>query len=145
MIDRTHRARTRAIFVISMLALLWGGCATGPHPDAGTSAAYVQHLSADQVDSWRGIHYDGLILDVRSAAEWNDDLGHLDTAVLVPVEDLESRFGEFERYKGGAVLVYDRLGARTTRASQLLVTKGFRDVSALDGGLKGYRDWQKAQ
>jgi len=154
MIDPSRRLRTPRRLAVSAAALglvvALAGCAPAPPvagapPGAAATPANVQHLSADQVDTWRGMHYDGLVLDVRSAAEWDDDLGHLVDAVLVPVEELETRLGEFERYKNLAVLVYDRTGARTTQASQLLVTRGFRDVSALDGGLKAYRDWQAAR
>ena len=85
------------------------------------------------------------ILDVRTPPEWDDDLSHLDNAALVPVEELESRLPELDKYRSGAVLVYDRTGGRSTNAGQILVTHGFKDVSAIDGGLKAYRDWQKAR
>jgi rhodanese-related sulfurtransferase len=108
------------------------GCGPAPSPDASPGTpAYVQHVPADQVDTWRGVHYDGLVLDIRTSAEWDDDL--------------ESRLGELDRFRTGAVLVYDRTGALTPRAGQILVTHGFRDVSVLEGGLKAYRDWQKAR
>jgi rhodanese-related sulfurtransferase len=156
MIDPKRRPRTPRRLAASAAALALGfvialaGCAPAPPlaggpPGAAATPANVQHLSADQVDTWRGVHYDGLVLDVRTVGEWDDDLGHLVDAVLVPADELEARLGEFERYKNLAVLVYDRTGARTTQASQLLVTRGFRDVSALDGGLKAYRDWQAAR
>jgi rhodanese-related sulfurtransferase len=128
------------------LLLTFGACAPAPGiSDQPGTMAYVRHLGPDQVDTWRGVHYDGLILDVRSPPEWEDDLFHLDNAVLVPVEELETRLPEFERFRTGAVLVYDRTGARSTRAGQILVTHDFRDVNVIDGGLKAYRDWQKAQ
>ena len=127
------------------LLLTIGACAPAPGVSgAPGTAAYVQHLSPDQVDTWRGVHYDGLILDVRTPIEWEDDLSHLDNAVLVPVEELEARLPEFDKFRTGTVLVYDRTGARSTRAGQILVTHEFRDVSVVDGGLKAYRDWQKA-
>jgi rhodanese-related sulfurtransferase len=112
---------------------------------APSSAAYVRHLAADQYDDWRGVHYDALLLDVRALPEWDDDLSHLDSATQVPIEELEARLGELDRWKDKAVLVYDRLGTNTTRAGQILVTHGFRDVSVIDGGLKAYRDWQKSR
>ena len=121
----------------------FAGCAPAPGTSAAPSTAYVQHLASDQVDTWRGVHYDALVLDVRSLPEWDDDLSHLDNATQVPIEELESRVGEFDRYRDKSVLVYDRLGTSTTRAGQILVTHGFRDVSVIDGGLKAYRDWQK--
>lgn len=132
--------------LLAAVILALGGCAPAPGVDgAPATAAYAQHLAPDLVDTWRGVHYDGLILDVRSPPEWEDDLSHLDNAVLVPVEELEARLPEFDRYRTGAVLVYDRTGARATRAGQILVTHEFRDVSTIDGGLKAYRDWQKAR
>ena len=136
----------RAMCASLVLALAIAGCAPAPGTSgAPPSAAYVQHLAADQVDTWRGIHYDGLILDLRTGPEWDDDLSHLDNATQVPIEQLESRLGEFDRFRNASVLVYDRMGTNTTRAGQILVTNGFRDVSVLDGGIKAYRDWQKAQ
>lgn len=135
-----------ALALAGLLAL--AGCTPLPPPSADSPAgtpAYVTHMSADQLDTWRGVHYDGLLLDVRTAAEWDDDLGHFDGARQIPVDQLESRLAELDKYRTRSVLIYDRLGATTPRAGQILVTHGFRDVSALDGGLKGYRDWQKAQ
>jgi len=143
----TKSGPARAAALLVAVALL-AGCAPLP-PATGDSAvgtpAYVQHLAADQFDTWHGVHYDGLVLDVRTAAEWDGDLGHVDGAVPVPVDELEGRLAELDRYRTKAVLVYDRLGGTASRAGQILVTHGFRDVSALDGGLKAYRDWQKAR
>ena len=138
--------RSGTLTLIAVLVLALTGCGPAPSPDASPGTpAYVQHVPADQVDTWRGVHYDGLVLDIRTAGEWDDDLGHLDNAVPVPVNDLESRLAEFDRFRTGAVLIYDRLGASTPRAGQILVTHGFRDVSVIEGGLKAYRDWQKAR
>ncbi len=129
---------------IALAAL--AGCAPPPGTDpAPGTPAYVQHVPADQVDTWRGVHYDGLVLDVRTVGEWDGDLGHMDQAVNLPVDELESRLAELDRFRERAVLVYDRLGSTTPRAGQILVTHGFRDVSVMDGGLKAYRDWQKAR
>ena len=136
----------RSLLAGALVLAALAGCGPAPGLDAGTpTAAYVQHLAPDQVDNWRGVHYDGLILDLRTAAEFDDDLGHLDNAQLVPIADLESRLPEFDRYRGVPVMVYDRTGVNVTRAGQILVTHGFRDVSAVDGGIKGYRDWQKTR
>jgi len=132
-----------AWLLVAALAPL-AGCAPPPGSDeAAGTPAYVQHVTADQVDTWRGVHYDGLVLDIRPPGEWDDDLGHIDNAVNVPVNDLAAHLVDLDRYKKGTVLIYDRTGSSTQRAGQILVTSGFRDVSVLDGGLKAYRDWQK--
>jgi len=143
----------RVAALLAAVALLGGAASLGgctPVPpvsdgaDSGTPA-YVQHVAFDQLDTWRGVHYDGLVLDVRTAAEWDGDLGHVDGSVPLPVDEIEAHLADLDRYRTKAVLVYDRLGTTSTRAGQILVTHGFRDVSALDGGIKAYRDWQRAK
>ena len=150
MTDRRSRAPTAVsgallAGVLGAGAAALGGCAPAPAVPGGVpTPVTVRYLPADQLDTWRGVHYDGLILDVRNFGEWDDDLGHIDTAEPVPIEELESRLGQFERYKSNSVLVYDRTGTRSPSAGQILVTNGFRDVSVLEGGLRAYRDWQKS-
>jgi rhodanese-related sulfurtransferase len=134
----------RPILLATALLLTLAGCAPAPDPanaPAGTTA-YVRHLQPDQLDTWRGVHYDALVLDLRSLAEYDDDLSHLDNSTVVPIEDLESRLEEFAKWRNGTVLLYDRTGSTLVRAGQILVTHGFQDVYVVDGGLKAYRDWQ---
>jgi rhodanese-related sulfurtransferase len=137
----------RPFLLATALLLTLAGCAPAPDPanaPAGTTA-YVRHLQPDQLDTWRGVHYDALVLDLRSLAEYDDDLSHLDNSTVVPVEDLESRLEEFAKWRNGTVLLYDRTGSTLVRAGQILVTHGFQDVYVVDGGLKAYRDWQKTR
>jgi rhodanese-related sulfurtransferase len=146
-IPKTRTALSGALLagVLAAGIAVLGGCASAPAiPVGAPTPATVRYLPADQFDTWRGVHYDGLILDVRNFGEWDDDLGHIDNAEPVPIEELESRLGQFERYKSNSVLVYDRTGTRAPSAGQTLVTNGFRDVSVLEGGLRAYRDWQKS-
>jgi len=140
---RSPRRRTATALALALVVALAGCAPAPPLEGAAATPANVQHLSADQVDTWHGVHYDGLLLDVRTAGEWDDDLGHLVDALPIPVGELETRLGEIERYQGKAVLLYDRTGTSAIRAGQILVTHGFRDVTVLDGGLKSYRDWQQ--
>ena len=141
---RTSRLCAALTAALGLAAL--SGCAPAPAPGAAapnqSGTAYAQHLAADQVDTWRGMHYNGLVLDVRDLPEWDDDLSHLADAVIIPIEELTARVEEIGRYRSLPVLVYDRTGTRSIRAGQILVTNGFHDVTILDGGLKAYRDWQ---
>ena len=137
----------RPFLLATALLLTLASCAPAPVPagaPAGTTA-YVHHLQPDELDTWRGVHYDALVLDLRSLAEYDDDLSHLDNSTVVPVEDLESRLEEFAKWRTGTVLLYDRTGSTLVRAGQILVTNGFQDVYVVDGGLKAYRDWQKTR
>src|SRR5262245_8633247 len=137
----------RRFLLATALLLTFAGCAPAPDPASapGASIAYVRHLQPDQLDTWRGVHYDALVIDLRTLPEYDDDLSHLDNSTLVPIEDLEARLEEFAKYRTGTVLLYDRMGTNLTRAGQILVTHGFQEVYVVDGGIKGYRDWQKTR
>jgi len=151
MLESITKRRARALPALAMIlalgaAALAAGCGPPPGTDAAPgTASYVQHVPADQLDTWHGVHYDGVMLDIRTPGEWDGDLGHVTGAVNFPLNDFESRIGELDTYKSRAVLLYDRFGSGTPRAGQILVTRGFRDVSVLDGGLKAYRDWEKSK
>src|SRR5688500_11889292 len=70
-------ALARGLASFLAIALATSGCATAPDPaspggspGASGTPAYVQTIQADQVDTWRGVHYDGLVLDIRQPGEW---------------------------------------------------------------------------
>jgi len=79
-----------------------------------------------------------LILDVRTPREFQG--GHLQGAVLLPVQDLQRRIGELSDHKERPVFVYCRTGNRSTVASKLLVDAGHREVVNLRRGIV---DWER--
>jgi len=70
-------------------------------------------------------------LDVRTEEEYND--GHIANAILIPVNELESRLDELDKEK--ETLVYCRSGVRSATASQILVDNGFSNVYNMLGGI----------
>lgn len=82
-----------------------------------------------------------LILDVRTPREFAQ--GHLENAVLIPVQDFEGRLQEISAYKDRDILVYCATGNRSTVASKILNDHGFKHVSNLRYGIvKWARDRQ---
>lgn len=79
-----------------------------------------------------------LLLDVRREDEFNGNLGHLKGATLFTLADIESRLSEIEEYKNKTVIVYCRSGARSARASEILVSNGFTGVKNMLGGMIGW-------
>jgi len=77
-----------------------------------------------------------VILDVRTLEEYNE--GHIETAVLIPVSELESRLDELD--KETETLAYCKLGGRSATASQILVENGFGSVYNMLGGITAWRD-----
>jgi rhodanese-related sulfurtransferase len=75
-----------------------------------------------------------VLLDVRTPAEFAGETGHLHGALLLPVEELESRAGELDRVKDRLIVAYCRTGRRSRNAAALLGGRGFR-VLNLEGGI----------
>jgi len=80
-----------------------------------------------------------VLLDVRSASEYNGESGHLAGAILIPVQDLEQRAGELERFRGRTIIAYCRSGRRSANAATFMTQRGFR-VENLEGGILKWSD-----
>lgn len=80
-----------------------------------------------------------LLIDVRTQEEWDE--GHIEGAVLIPIDELPDRMGEIEGAAGGdktkPIVVYCRSGGRAGRAKQSLLDAGYENVS----NLGGVSDW----
>lgn len=74
-----------------------------------------------------------LILDVRTPSEYKG--GHLENAVLIPVQALRRRLGEIGKYKHSTILVYCATGNRSTVGSKILIDEGFKRVVNLRHGI----------
>ncbi len=74
------------------------------------------------------------IIDVRTPVEFN--MGHVDGAVNIPVEQLRQRLNEVPRDK--QVAVYCQVGIRGYQAYRILKQNGFDNVKDVNGGYKTY-------
>ena len=81
------------------------------------------------------------ILDVRQQDEY--DAGHVDRAVLIPLNDLPNRYSELPKDK--PIVVYCRSGARSARAVAFLRAQGFANAFSLSGGFMGWTEFQAAR
>jgi glyoxylase-like metal-dependent hydrolase (beta-lactamase superfamily II)/rhodanese-related sulfurtransferase len=77
------------------------------------------------------------LVDVREPVEFNDELGHIAGATLIPLGQLKDRLGELD--KAQPVVAYCRSGARSARATQMLEQNGFKKVANLTGGMLRWR------
>lgn len=77
---------------------------------------------------------EGLILDVREAAEYS--FGHIEGAISIPLGELDSRMTELDKEK--EVYVICRTGKRSDLAAQLLAKNGFKKVYNV---LPGMTEW----
>ncbi|MEA1907529.1 MAG: rhodanese-like domain-containing protein, partial [Euryarchaeota archaeon] len=72
------------------------------------------------------------LLDVRQPREY--EVGHIPGAKLIPLGELEYRYGELDKDLG--IILYCRTGHRSMAASILLCGLGFEEVYNLDGGIR---------
>jgi rhodanese-related sulfurtransferase len=74
-----------------------------------------------------------LVLDVRTPAEYQR--GHLENAVLIPVQELQSRWQELEKYKNQDILLYCATGNRSTVGAKILIDAGFQRITNMRHGI----------
>ncbi len=79
-----------------------------------------------------------VIVDVRETCEWNDALGHVPSAELVPLATLEAAAVHWDR--ATPVVVMCRSGGRSGRAALLLEQLGFARVASVRGGMLAWND-----
>jgi len=76
-----------------------------------------------------------LVLDVREPEEFVGELGHIEGAILVPMDALERRLPKLAGYVDREIVVVCRAGARSASAAAMLRRAGFARVANLDGGM----------
>lgn len=72
-----------------------------------------------------------IVIDVRSAAEW--DTGHLASAVNIPHTEIADRIGEVTNDKDAQIVVHCRSGGRSEAAKKALEELGFTNVENVGG------------
>jgi glyoxylase-like metal-dependent hydrolase (beta-lactamase superfamily II)/rhodanese-related sulfurtransferase len=77
------------------------------------------------------------VLDVREPSEFNDVLGHVPGAQLIPLGHLGAHLKDFSKDKPIAVIC--RSGARSARATLMLRQNGFDQVANVSGGMLRWR------
>ncbi len=88
-----------------------------------------------------------IFLDVRSPAEFNgtanDKFGAIKNAINIPVQELETRLGELEKYKDKEIVVYCSHSHRSPRASYMLTQNGFKHITNMLGGMSVWKEQVK--
>jgi rhodanese-related sulfurtransferase/DNA-directed RNA polymerase subunit RPC12/RpoP len=85
-----------------------------------------------------------LFLDVRTAAEFNgtaeEKFGAIKNAVNIPVQELEARMNELEKYRDKHIVVYCSHSHRSPRASYMLTQNGYKQVTNMLGGMSIWKE-----
>jgi rhodanese-related sulfurtransferase len=79
---------------------------------------------------------DVAIFDVRSAEEFTGPLGHIETALNIPLGDLPERLREIRAFENRPVILVCKTDGRSAAAAAMLGDAGFSDVSVLRRGME---------
>ncbi len=79
-----------------------------------------------------------VILDVRSHDELTSSLGKIDGSINIPINELESRLPELNKYKNLQIRVISRSGIPSKLAAEMLREHGF-NAANVTGGMMSFR------
>ena len=99
----------------------------------------IKNITAQEVKQLLNEKSDVVLLDVRTKAEYTGALGHIDSSILIPVQELSARNSELLPYKDKRIIVYCRSGNRSQLAVKILMEQGYDAVNMLGG----MRAWNK--
>jgi rhodanese-related sulfurtransferase len=106
----------------------------------GDAPEIIQVATVNTIDAETAIEMmasgeDFILVDVRTQAEFDE--GHIEGALLLPVDQIETLSVEQLLNKDAVILVYCRSGSRSAQASKILVELGY--INVYDFG--GIIDW----
>jgi putative phage shock protein E len=119
--------------LILALSLFLAGCMVTKTSE--TSGSY-KTISSKEAQQMIEEHKDALILDVRTAAEYES--GHIPNAINLSNEDIQAGKVDSLKDKSQLIMVYCRSGNRSRQAAQKLAELGYTNV--VDFG--GIQSWQ---
>lgn len=115
-------------FLPSLIKRLRGGPGTGL-----SSAELKQRLERRD---------DITVLDVRTVKDYAGELGHIDGALNIPLDELPRRLPELDRYRDRPLAVICRTNRMSGKAVQLLRDTGFKQALLVNDGMVGWRQAQ---
>lgn len=83
---------------------------------------------------------DMLLLDVRTAADFVGEQGHIAGATNIPLEALEAGLEELAADLERPIALVCRTDRRSAKAAALLTRRGFADVHVVQGGMTAWLD-----
>ena len=126
----------RYVLIFLLIALLLTlGCNQSKVPPTPYS-----EITTDQLYQRIQLGEKLLIIDVRTPEEYVGKLGHIAGAKLLPLQEIESWFKDFEDQKDREIILICRSGNRSGVAARFLTEHGFSKVVNVIGGM---RDWNQ--
>jgi rhodanese-related sulfurtransferase len=109
-----------------------------------TSTITFKTISPANICGYIRSHPSAILLDVRTREEFegrhNPDFGTLKGAINIPIQEIEARLNELQRYRNREIIVFCSHSHRSPQVSFRLTQNGFKNVSNMEGGMSMLRD-----
>jgi rhodanese-related sulfurtransferase len=86
----------------------------------------------EKLDSKQKIQF----IDCRENQEWNE--AHIPGATLLPLSELEAKYENILSDKNAQIVIHCRSGARSMKACMFLLSKGYTDLTNVEGGIMSW-------
>ncbi len=116
---------TAALVIVAAFAL------AGAHPQQAST------VSVEEVHAAMSAGKTLTVLDVRTPQEFYGATGHLEGAMLIPLQDLSMRLNELKSSQRDTIIVYCRTDNRSGMAVSILNENGFTAVR-MKGGITAW-------
>lgn len=80
------------------------------------------------------------VVDVRDAADFDGETGHVPGALNLPLGELPARIAELEPWRANGVVLICRTQVRSRQAARLLARQGFSGLRVVRGGILAWRE-----
>jgi rhodanese-related sulfurtransferase len=75
-------------------------------------------------------------IDCRESQEWLEV--HIEGSTLLPLSEIEAKFESILKDKNSSIVIQCRSGARSMKACIFLLSKGFNDLTNVEGGIMSW-------
>ncbi len=93
----------------------------------------IKSINSNQAEKLIKNTEDLVILDVRRPGEFKES--RIVNSINIPVEEIEWELDQIEKYKDKPILVYCKVGVRSSIACNFLEIEGFNNLYNLRGGI----------
>lgn len=79
------------------------------------------------------------VIDLRDAADFDGDSGHLPGALSLPLAELAAHIDELVPWRAGGLVLICRTQVRSRQAARLLAGRGYAGLRIVAGGMQAWR------
>ncbi|WP_166827715.1 rhodanese-like domain-containing protein [Thalassoroseus pseudoceratinae] len=97
------------------------------------SSLHPLEVSCETVHQKLEAGEDILLVDCREQAEY--DTVSIDSAVLLPMSEIQARLGELESQRDKEIVIHCHHGGRSMQVTAWLTQQGFANVKSMAGGI----------